>query len=134
MLQTVSCQGALKLLEQDPEVQLIDIRPKEDLRETGSPDLRSVKKSPINVAYKPRVEVSQEGSQQSTITIGWAERLCRNSKVRPIATFLLTSFPHRTTAALPCLQHPLSPRFPCTVYLEIPQQNVFFKTMTQSTP
>eukprot|EP00892_Ulva_mutabilis_P012386 jgi/Ulvmu1/951/UM102_0034.1 len=86
-IQTLSCKGVLKLLEEDPEAQLIDIRPKEDLRETGSPDLRSVKKSPINVAYKPMVEASASGTQQSTITIGWAERLCRNPKVgqeRPV--------------------------------------------------
>lgn len=82
MLQTISCQGALKLLEDVPEAQLIDIRPKEDLRSTGSPDLRTVNKSPINVAYKPKVEPTDSGSQISTITIGWAERLCRNGKVR----------------------------------------------------
>lgn len=119
VLQTISCQSALKLLEEDPNIQLIDIRLKEDFRETGSPDLRSVKKSPVNAAYKPTVQASQAGSQ-STIAIGWAERLCRNSKVRPaIPTQAVrprqASCPHHTIDASPCLLHrPLSPRLPCT--------------------
>jgi hypothetical protein len=79
-MQAMSATAAAKLLEEDPDAQLVDIRTREELREVGSPDLREFGKSPINATFKPSAG-DKRGLQTSTVTIGWPERLCRLPKV-----------------------------------------------------
>jgi hypothetical protein len=80
-MQAVTASRALKILEVDPDAQLLDIRPREDTRTNGTPDLKACKKSVLSLPYKPAVG-PQEGSKASTVSIGWAERVGRMAKVQ----------------------------------------------------
>lgn len=80
-MQAVTPSRALKILEQVPDAQLLDIRPQKDSRSSGVADLKAVKKSVLSLPYKPAV-APQEGDRTSTVSIGWAERVGRMAKVQ----------------------------------------------------
>lgn len=94
LLQSLSPAAAAKLLEKDETLQLVDIRTKAEMKE-GSPDLRSFKKSLITSTYQPSAAPPKaSGSQSSTVTIGWPERLCKVPKVQldsPLSMMFLDS-------------------------------------------
>lgn len=71
----------MAILEKDPDAQLLDIRPRGDF--SGSPDLSSAKKSALACPYKP--PSTPEGDKNSTVSLGWAERVGRMGKVRSAA-------------------------------------------------
>eukprot|EP00252_Welwitschia_mirabilis_P010894 TRINITY_DN2453_c0_g1_i2.p1 TRINITY_DN2453_c0_g1~~TRINITY_DN2453_c0_g1_i2.p1 ORF type:complete len:363 (-),score=79.13 TRINITY_DN2453_c0_g1_i2:617-1705(-) len=47
----VSAQEAYSKLEEEPGAQLVDIREQKDVRETGSPDIKALKKKAFQIAY-----------------------------------------------------------------------------------
>lgn len=49
---TVSAEDAYSKLGDDPEAQLVDIRTLEDIKEVGSPDIRSLKKRVTQIVYE----------------------------------------------------------------------------------
>lgn len=49
---TVSAEDAYSKLGDDPETQLVDIRTLQDIREDGSPDIRSLKKRVAQIVYE----------------------------------------------------------------------------------
>lgn len=49
---TVSAEDAYSKLGDDPEAQLVDIRTVQDIREVGSPDIRSLKKRVAQIVYE----------------------------------------------------------------------------------
>ncbi|KAG9448334.1 hypothetical protein H6P81_014462 [Aristolochia fimbriata] len=47
-----SASSAYAKLSEDPNAQLLDIRGRKEVREVGSPDIRSLKKKPVSVVYE----------------------------------------------------------------------------------
>ncbi|XP_068644546.1 rhodanese-like domain-containing protein 4, chloroplastic [Aristolochia californica] len=47
-----SASAAYVKLSEDPNTQLLDIRGRKELREVGSPDIRSLKKKPVSILYE----------------------------------------------------------------------------------
>jgi rhodanese-related sulfurtransferase len=83
-VQRLSPAEAAKLLESNPSLQLVDIRTKAEIKKTGTPDLRTFKKSLISSTYQPSTPSAAGGNATagtSTVTIGWPQRLSQISKV-----------------------------------------------------
>lgn len=78
MLQSISAAKAIDLLAEDPDAQLLDVRPKVDIKATGSPDLRSIKKS---VSALPWVPPVGPATDKGTVVVGWPQKFGRLSKV-----------------------------------------------------
>jgi len=52
--ETVSVKAAYRRLLEEPDAQLVDIRPLKDAREVGSPDISEAKKKAVAVPYDGR--------------------------------------------------------------------------------
>lgn len=63
---TVSAEDAFSKLGDDPEAQLVDIRTLQDIREVGSPDIRSLKKRVAQIVYEDDESFLQKVSAKFT--------------------------------------------------------------------
>ena len=81
-MQAISAARAIDMLE-DPATELIDIRTPAEIKESGNPDLRSIKRTIIAIPYTPVSEPTDGG----TVVLGWADKLNRSKKVRHLATW-----------------------------------------------
>jgi rhodanese-related sulfurtransferase len=82
-VQNTSPQAALKVLTDDPDAQLVDIRSRAEASADGSPDLKGTRKSIITAPYHPSPAGQQDRTR--TVLVGWADRVSRMSKVRGVA-------------------------------------------------
>ena len=99
-MQATSPQQALKMLENDANTQIIDIRSKQDVREGGIPNLRTTKKSLISVPYQPPQGPTPQTSS-GTVSVGWAQRIARMKKARCLVL---------TVVCAPCRAHDCTQR------------------------